>query len=475
MIVYPDSLGSNLRELGDFLRANLKGVITGVHILPFYPSSGDRGFAPIDYFRVSDEFGTWEDLKGISDNFEVTADFMLNHISSSSEFFQDYLKKGSSSEYADLFLRYSKIWPGGDPPREDLEKIYTRKPRAPFIEIELPEGIREKIWCTFDEDQIDLNLESPKARDIIARYIRFLCGKGIRVLRLDAFAYTTKKPGTRCFFNEPEVWEHLEFIRNITAPFNVQLLPEVHEHYSMQLALAQRGYWVYDFALPLLVLQGLYSGTARNLKNWLRLAPKNQFTTLDTHDGIGVVDAADLLTEQEIKETCENLYTKGANVKPVYNSGEYGNLDIYQLNCTYFSALGNREDDYILARAIQFFAPGIPQVYYVGLLAGENDIELLEKTRIGRNINRHNYSLPEAETRLMEPVVKRLFDLMRFRNSSPAFEGDIQIIETEDSLLEIIRTQGGYSAELSADLKNKSFTITHRTPNPDKDFYRRNF
>lgn len=145
--------------------------------------------------------------------------------------------------------------------------------------------------------------------------------------------------------------------------------------------LAERGYWVYDFALPMLLLYSLYFGKNERLLNWLRICPRQQFTTLDTHDGIGVVDVHDLLTQEEIEETKEYLFSRGANVKPIYNTPAYNNLDVYHLNCTYYSALGNNDAAYLLARAIQFFTPGIPQVYYVGLLAGENDLELLEKTK----------------------------------------------------------------------------------------------
>lgn len=123
-----------------------------------------------------------------------------------------------------------------------------------------------------------------------------------------------------------------------------------------------------------MVLHALYSGNGKKLGAWLQKSPMKQFTTLDTHDGIGIVDVKDLLDDHEIEYVKEKMYAKGANVKRIYNTAAYNNLDIYQINTTYYSALGNRDDAYLLARAIQFFAPGIPQVYYVGLLAGENDL-----------------------------------------------------------------------------------------------------
>ena len=182
-------------------------------------------------------------------------------------------------------------------------------------------------------------------------------------------------------------------------------------------------------------------------------------TTLDTHDGIGVVDVVDLLTPEEIEETKELLYAKGANVKKKYSSEEYNNLDIYQINCSYYSALGNNDDAYLLARAIQFFAPGIPQVYYVGMLAGENDLELLEQTKEGRNINRHYYSAEEVDENFKRPVVEKLRDLMKFRNSCEAFDGEC-ICESEGDQLRIERNNGKVKAILEANLKTYEFKIS---------------
>lgn len=147
-----------------------------------------------------------------------------------------------------------------------------------------------------------------------------------------------------------------------------------------------------------------------------------QFTTLDTHDGLGVVDAKDILTDEEIDYTTQELYKVGDNVKRKYSSAEYNNLDIYQINTTYYSALGNDDRKYFLARLLQIFAPGIPQIYYVGLLAGENDLDLLESSKEGRNINRHYYSLEEIAHEVDRPVVAKLLKLLEFRNSEAAFD-----------------------------------------------------
>ena len=211
----------------------------------------------------------------------------------------------------------------------------------------------------------------------------------------------------------------------------------------------------------MLILHALYTGLNHNLLKWLKICPKKQFTTLDTHDGIGVVDVQNLLSEIEIEETRNHLYSKGVNIKKIFNTSKYNNLDIYQINSTYYSALGNNNNAYILARAIQFFAPGIPQVYYVGLLAGENDIELVNKTKSGRDINRHSYSITEIKNNLQREVVKRLLNLMKFRNSYPAFEGKIKIKHTSKNDLNISWKKSKYHTILNADLKAKQFIIKY--------------
>ena len=261
---------------------------------------------------------------------------------------------------------------------------------------------------------------------------------------------------------EPEVWDVLDWTRQLLASRGVEVLPEIHEHYTIQLKLAERGYWVYDFALPMLLLHAIYLGTSSRLIEWLRICPRKQFTTLDTHDGIGVVDVRGLLSDEEIDKVEEQLFTRGANVKRIYNTTAYNNLDIYQINSTYYSALGCSDDAYILARAIQFFTPGIPQVYYVGLLAGENDVELVERTRTGRDINRHSYGADEVEKQLSRTVVRRLLTLMRFRNSYGAFAGRFVIEETHnDDEIILSWNRGGLEARLSAHLRDLSLEIRY--------------
>lgn len=461
LITYPDSLGCNLLELHYVLRRYLSLAVGGVHILPFYPSSADRGFSPLTYNEVDPAFGTWEDIEMIGRDFDLTYDFMVNHISRQSVYFQDYIEKGINSEYADMFLSFNKISPNGEINDETLAKVYTRKPRPPYTMIQRADGSREKIWCTFDYEQIDIDLQSPVTQKVIRQYLIRLARTNAKMIRMDAIAYTTIKLGTNCFFLEPQIWEIMEWLKEFISPFDTIMLPEVHEHYSYHLKIAAQGYWTYDFALPMLVLHTLYHHTSERLKNWLRICPRHQLTTLDTHDGMGVVDVQDLLTPEEIDRTLEGLDEKGSNTRKIYSGEEYQNLDIYQVNCTYYSALEKNDDSYIAARTIQFFTPGIPQIYYVGLLAGENDIELVERTKNGRDINRHNYTLDEIAQEIERPVVQRLLKLMEFRNTYQAFSGQFVIKDAPDDQLELAWTQSPYHATAHIDLNSYKTTITY--------------
>ncbi|MFQ7550254.1 MAG: sucrose phosphorylase [Blautia marasmi] len=280
------------------------------------------------------------------------------------------------------------------------------------------------------------------------------------MIRLDAFAFATKKYGTSCFFVEPEMWELMERVQDILDEGQVPMLPEIHDHYKVQMKIAKRGYAVYDFALPVLVLHTLYTGNCRRLKHWFEICPGNQYTTLDTHDGIGTVDVEGLLTDEELEQVIKKTGEYGANFKMDFSEKAKDKPVVYQINCTYYSALGEDDSAYLLARAIQFFAPGVPQVYYMGLLAGENDYELMKETDFPRNISRHNYTVEEVRETVKKPVVQELCRLMRIRNEYAAFDGAVRVADLPDDRLEITRESNGCKAVLLADLKSREFCIT---------------
>lgn len=315
LITYADSLGKNLKELDSVLKKHLEGVIGGIHLLPFFPSTGDRGFAPSDYTTVDPNFGTWEDIERLGVSYYLMFDFMINHISKESIFFQDFIQNHNNSKYKDMFIRINEFFPPNRPTKEDIDLIYKRKDKAPFQEITFADGTKEEVWNTFSEEQIDLDVTKEITKKFIKDTIQDMAAHGCSLIRLDAFAYAIKKLDTNDFFVEPDIWDLLDEVRKEAEKYNIALLPEIHEHYSIQMKIAEHDYFVYDFAMPMIMLFSLYSGRTDRLAAWLRESPMKQFTTLDTHDGIGVVDARDLLSEDELDYTSEELYKVGANVK----------------------------------------------------------------------------------------------------------------------------------------------------------------
>ena len=463
LITYADSLGNNLNDLSEILDKYFEGAIRGVHVLPIFPSTGDRGFSPTRYDEMDPKFGTWKDFEELGEKYYLMLDFMINHISKHSEYYKDFQKNGENSKYKDLFLDWNKFWPEGRPTKADIDQIYKRKDKAPYQEITFADGRKSKLWNTFGDEQIDLDVRTKATQEFIKNSVRTLAKHKASLIRLDAFAYAIKKLNTNDFFVEPEIWKLLDQVKDDLKGTDAKILPEIHEHYTMPMKVAKHGYYIYDFALPMVLLYSLYSGKSDRLASWLKKCPMKQFTTLDTHDGIGVVDAKDVLTDDELEYTTNELYKVGANVSRKYSSAEYHNLDIYQINTTYYSALGNDDKKYFLARLLQVFAPGIPQIYYVGLLAGKNDLKLLEETKEGRNINRHYYSKEEIVKEVKRPVVQSLIKLLRFRNEEAAFDldGSIDVETPSENVIVIRRSNKDQSrtAEAKVNLKDLSYNV----------------
>ncbi len=467
LITYADTLGGDLKQLDRVMDTYFEGAFGGVHVLPFFPSSGDRGFAVIHYDTVDPRFGTWEDIDRLGEKYYLMADFMLNHVSIRCEEFKDYMEKGDDSPYKDMFIHWEKFWPGGEPTEEQLNALYRRKAGGPYLTFTRKDGKEVRLWNTFFAEQIDIDPYAEATQEYYRRNLGRIASH-VPLVRFDAFAYASKQPGTSCFFVEPKIWEVLEIGMEPLRKAGAEMLPEIHENYTIQLKMAEKGYWVYDFALPMLLLHGLHFGRTDRLIHWLNICPRKQFTTLDTHDGIGLVDVAGLLSEEEIDATQELVDKLTADVKPYIPFPTVVRIpgkpvQRYQMMTTYYSALGCDDKKYLLARAVQFFAPGIPQVYYVGLLAGENDIEGVKNDTDPRTVNRHSYTEQEISQAAEKPVVQNILRLLRLRNTCPAFDGDVTIAPDKgDGTLSITWTKGDCAAVLQADFGTGAFTVTRR-------------
>ena len=458
LLVYPDGLGGDLGTLAAFLEGPLAGVFSGVHILPPYPSSGDRGFAPVTYDAIDPRFGTWDDVRRIGQSHDVMLDLMINHISRQSPEFRDFQRHGRRSAAADLFITLDKVWPNGEPPPDDVGRIFLRKPESPFTTITVEAtGEQERVWTTFGtsrwSEQIDLDVNAPAARALIVDWLRSFARRGVRMVRLDAVGYVVKKAGTSCFMVEPEIYEFLGWITSTAADLGLAVLPEVHDRYETHQALTAHGFWTYDFVLPALVLDALRTARADRLGRHLAASPDGQFTTLDCHDGIPVrPDLDGILDPAEMLELAGWITGIGGNVNRILAGRDAAGVDVHQLNATYYDALQADDQRYLTARAIQLFARGVPQVYYVGLLAGANDLAAVEREGDGRAINRHNFSVDEVRTALDRPVVRRIVDLVRLRNTHPAFDGQLTVGVEDGTRLALGWRSGEHRCELAIDL-----------------------
>jgi len=471
LMTYVDRLtGGGIKDLKNLLEGPLASVFGGAHLLPFFhPIDGvDAGFDPIDHTQVDPRLGSWSDLQSLGSTVELMADLIVNHASSGSPQFQDFSRRGLKSPFSGMFLTLDRVFPKGAT-EADLLRIYRPRPGLPLTYSTLENGEKRLLWTTFTPQQIDIDVNHPQGIAYLDAILERFHQAGVRSIRMDAVGYAIKKPGTTCFM----IPETFEFIDDLTARahmLGIEVLVEVHSYYKQQIDIARRVDWVYDFALPPLVLHALLKADANPLARWLSIRPSNAITVLDTHDGIGVIDVgADaggdpgLLEPAEINDLVESIHRLSNGQSRKATGAAANNLDLYQVNCTYLDALGNNETLYLIARAIQFFVPGIPQVYYVGLLGGRNDMELLEQSGVGRNINRHYYTISEVVSSLQRPMVQRLLSLIRLRNSHPAFNGTCIVESASQTLLSITWKLDDHWIALRVDLALSSAVIEHST------------
>jgi len=480
LIAYADRLGGSLRGTLELMRGPFAGLFGGVHLLPFYhPIDGaDAGFDPIDHCAVDPRLGNWDDVKAIADECDVMTDLIVNHISSRSPQFLDYSAKGSASAFDGMFLSYESVFPDGATAK-DLLTIYRPRPALPFTPMTLGDGSRRLLWTTFTAEQIDIDVRHPRGREYLETILRTFAAGGVTSVRLDAIGYAVKKAGKSCFMM-PETFEFIGALSDSASRLDLEVLLEIHAYYRRQIEIARQVDWVYDFALPPLVLHAFFNGTARALKAWIRIRPANAVTVLDTHDGIGVIDiGADthdrkshpgLIADSEIDALVERIHANSRGQSDRATGAAATNLDLYQVNCTFFDALGKDDLNYLLSRAIQFFLPGVPQVYYVGLLAGSNDMALLARTNVGRDINRHHYAREEIDREIQRPVVRRLLELIRFRNAHPAFRGRFEMLESLDQVLDLRWSHGEDFARLFIDLESREHRIDYSLDGTTAEF-----
>jgi len=323
--------------------------------------------------------------------------------------------------------------------------------------------------------QMDVNARSELVWDFYDETLRKLSEYGAKIIRLDAFAYLHKEVGQTNFFNRPGTWDYLERLRGIAQKYGLIIFPEIHAEYGAGIheEIAQQGYPIYDFFLPGLMIHALDRGNNAALLHWIsdiRTKGLKTINMLGCHDGIPVLDLKGkqvdgsyrpgLLSDEQIEATIEDIIKRGGKTKNLYDA-DGKKIDYYQVNATFFSALGEDEQKLRLARAIQMFMPGIPQVWYLDLFAGTNDYAAVERgdTAGHKEINRTTLRIVNIESGLKRPIVLDQLELIRMRNTSPAFNGEMTIIETEPHLLHISWQHPEVTLTLKADLSDHNFTV----------------
>jgi sucrose phosphorylase len=439
-----------LREF--LLASNLQDLINTVHILPFFPYSSDDGFSVIDYRQIDPALGDWNDVAQLNEHFGLMFDLVLNHVSSQSTWFADYLR--GQPPYDKYFIECD--------PAEDLSAV-TRPRSLPLLtEVETSAGGRY-VWTTFSADQVDLNFAQPdvlvEMLDILLEY----ANRGARIIRLDAIAYLWKSIGTNCIHLE-ETHEVVKLMRDVleAAAPGVLILTETNVPHAENVSYFGDGdeaHLVYQFSLPPLLLDAFVHRDGEPIKNWLAEleAPRpgtNYFNFTASHDGVGVRPLEGLVSEERLASLVRHVHERGGRVST--RSNPDGSHTPYELNISYVDALGDDNDEdpqrhaqrFLASQALMLGLQGIPGIYFHSLLGSQNDQEGVRQSDQPRRINRHKYELRDLQLRLNDSLLqKQIFagyqQLLRQRIEQSAFHPDAnqQYLPTQSAqLLALTRT-----------------------------------
>jgi sucrose phosphorylase len=428
VITYADSLKKEnerpLQTLCEFLRSELKPHINNVHILPFNPHSSDDGFSVIDYRAVDPDHGDWSDIEPIITHFNIMADLVLNHCSRESTWFQNFIKDTSPGK--DYFIEGSGF--------KDLTKVVRPRSTPLLTSVETVAG-EKQVWCTFSEDQVDLNFANPEVLLEIIRIIQFYLDKGIHIFRLDAVAFLWKEDGTNCI-HRPETHEIIKLLRLIVENLEPSaiLITETNVPNKENLSYFGNGneaHLIYNFSLPPLLLHTMLSGDGRHLKKWMMSMPparrgRAYLNFIASHDGIGLRPAEGLLSKKEQDNLINTLRHFGGEISMRRTPG--GDLTPYEANISLYSSMAGtiengkdqwQLDRFIAAHTIMLALEGLPAFYLHSLLGTENNIQGMAESGQPRSINRYKWDTQDLEGALSDDKLhhKLLFDELRRRIS----------------------------------------------------------
>ncbi|MEM6795888.1 MAG: sugar phosphorylase [Acidobacteriota bacterium] len=435
LITYGDSVlrrgEAPLSTLSEFLRGPLGDAFSGVHVLPFFPSSSDDGFSVIDYRQVDPELGDWKDLQEISADSTLMVDLVINHVSAKSEWFGQFLRAENPGR--DYFLTL----------QPDADTSTVVRPRShPLLSSFRTAAGERHVWTTFSEDQIDLDFSNPEVLFEMIDVLLFYLAQGARWVRLDAVGFLWKRLGTPCM-HLPETHEVVRLLRTIAeaAEPRAVLITETNVPNSENLSYfgdRNEAHAIYNFSLPPLLLDALIQGRSQHLNSWMTSMPSAPagcayFNFVASHDGIGLRPAEGLLSRQDLAALTRTMESFGGHLS--MRSLADGSLRPYEINISFYDALqgtvegrdDHQEDRFLCAQTLMLGLEGIPAIYVHSLLATPNDHRGVERTGRARSINRHRWQADLLLERLADPsspqarVLSRLAALVRLRRLQPAF------------------------------------------------------
>lgn len=468
LITYADQIRepdrAPLESLRDFLREHLQGVITGVHLLPFFPWTSDDGFAVVDYERVDPSIGSWEDVRALGGEARLMVDAVVNHVSAESQWFTRWC--AGDPEYDGWFIDLD--------PATDVSGVTRPRPQRLLSPFETASGTRH-VWTTFSPDQVDLNYANPEVLLAVTDVLLSYVANGARIIRLDAIAYLWKRLGTSCI-HLPETHEVVRLWRTVlgaVAPGTL-LITETNVPHAENVSYFGDGtdeaHLVYQFPLAPLVLSAYHLADTTTLQEWAASlsTPTDAtafFTFLGSHDGVGLRPAEGLLTPAEIAQLCRLATAHGGGVS--YKADPNGAMSPYELNTVYFDALTEVDspeprsvqvDRFLSAQSVLLALAGVPGIYVQALLGSRNWHEGVQRTGRLRTINRQKVDRAALEAALADPtslrheVFTRMRERIRLRIGERAFHpnGPQRVLPSSPGVLALERIAPDGSARVLA-------------------------
>ncbi|PKO07152.1 MAG: sugar phosphorylase [Chloroflexi bacterium HGW-Chloroflexi-3] len=413
LITYGNSIYQNnqkpLETLFIFFQKHLQKFINTVHILPFYPYSSDDGFSVIDYLAVNPDLGSWDDINRFQSNgIQLMFDAVINHISSKSKWFEQFLQ--DDSKYSNYFISIE--------PDTDLSKV-TRPRTSPLLTCSKTKNCKKWVWTTFSSDQIDLNYRNPDTLiDVVEIILKYILS-GAKLIRLDAIAYLWKEVGTSCI-HLPQTHAVVQLLRAIldeVAP-EVLIITETNVPHDENLSYFGNGnneaHLVYQFSLPPLLAHAILTGSAENLSHWastlnLPSCTTTFFNFTASHDGVGIRPLMGILPPEEIQLLVDKTLLHGGKISSKANTD--GSSSPYELNITYFDLINNpnlgesidiQVKRFLVSQAIPLVLTGIPGIYIHSLLGSRNHLQEVEETGIARSINRQKLDVSIIENEISD-------------------------------------------------------------------------